>query len=428
MTLKQILSGILLIHIIFIAFISGVNAQFSISAQYRNRFEIRDGYKAITEAGTSPAFFISQRTRISVQFENEFLKLKFTPQDVRLWGNEELATSTGVFGKQASLDLFEGYVQIKLIEQFWLSVGRQQLVYDNQRLLAARNWNQLGISYDAMVAKLHINDWQIHLAGSWNTLLETSLNNYYPAERIKTLNYLWVNKAFSNKLSLSFLHIASGKTENDTTNKLYFRQTSGLYIKHFKNNFSTNADIYYQYGKNNTGTAVSAFLLDADMSYSFGKVRPGIGMGYLSGNHLVGSSQTVDHLFDVLYGARHRYFGNMDYFRDFRKHTQDGGRVDLYAYLEYQVCPARLICNSGHYFWLAKTNPNTPANKNLAFENDLVLKYIFRTWGTLEGGYSFMIPTTSLKELQQISSEKTPQFIYLQLTIKPLLYTHQATN
>lgn len=426
--MKQILSRILISIIIFIAFISEMNAQFSIKAQYRNRFEIRDGYKAIVEAGTSPAIFISQRTRLTFEYKNKFLKLKFTPQDVRLWGDEDIATSTGVFGNKSSLDLYEAYVQIKLTEPFWISIGRQQLAYDNQRLLAARNWNQLGISYDAMVAKYNTSGWQFHLAGSWNTLLETFLNNYYPSDRIKTLNYLWVHKKISQGFELSFLHIASGKTESDTTNKLYFRQTSGLYINYFKNNFSANADMYYQYGKNNTGSSVSAFLLDADVSCSLGKVRPGIGMGYLSGNHTIGSSRKVDRLFDVLYGARHRYFGNMDYFRDFRKHTQDGGLVDLYVYLEYQVCPSLLIRNSGHYFSLAQTNPNTPVHKYLAFENDLVLKYIFRTWGALEGGYSFMILTASLKELQQTCSEKTPQFIYLQLTIKPLLYTHHVKN
>lgn len=405
-----------------------MNAQLSISAEYRNRFEIRDGYKAIVEAGMSPAVFISQRTRLSIQYENEFLKLKFTPQDVRLWGDEELATSTGLFGKQASLDLYEGYVQLKLIDQFWLSIGRQQLVYDNQRLLAARNWNQFGISYDAMVAKFYTNGWQFHLAGSWNTLLETFLNNYYPSDRIKTLNYFWANKEFRNAFSLSFLHIASGKTESDTTNKLYFRQSSGVYIKYDKSKWSASGDIYYQYGENNSGIRVSAFLIDADLGYRLGNIRPGLGVSYLSGNHTVGPPQKVDRLFDVLYGARHRYFGNMDYFRNFKKSTMDGGLVDLYAYLEYQLCPSLLIRNTAHYFRLAMTNPNTPNNKNLAFENDLVLKYSFRKWGALGGGYSFMLPETSLKDIQGTDSERLPQFFYLQLTIKTNLFTQQLKN
>ncbi len=426
--MKQILSRLLVFLMISTAFITEINAQLTINAQYRNRFEIRDGYKAIVEAGTGPAVLISQRTRLTLQYENEFLKLRFTPQDIRLWGDEDLATSTGVFGNYASLDLFEGYIEIRPIKPLWLSIGRQQLIYDNQRLLSARNWNQAGIAYDAMVAKLQLNGWNVHLAGSWNTLLESLINNIYPSSRIKSLNYLWVNKKLNEGLCLSLLHIASGKTETDSTNKIHFRQTSGLYIKYAINKFSIWGNAYYQYGRNNGSNKVSAYLIDADAGYKLGKFRPGLGISYLSGNNTVGADQTVDRLFDVLYGARHKYFGYMDYFRDFPNNTREGGLADLYFYLEYQVCPTLIIRNIGHYFWLARTNPNTPADKNLGYENDLILKYTFRSWGALESGYAFIAPTQSLKELNGIDSEKFPQFFYLQLTITPSLFTHQSGN
>ncbi|HDR52737.1 MAG TPA: hypothetical protein ENN90_14155, partial [Mariniphaga anaerophila] len=154
-------------------------AQFSVDAQYRNRFELRDGYKKLAAEGANPAAFISQRTRVSFSFENENLKLKFTPQDVRVWGDEQLSSTTGVFGDYASLDLFEAFVQIKTGQNGWLSVGRQQLVYDNQRILATRNWNQNGIAYDAVVFKWKSDNWEFHAGSSWNSAGEISENNFY---------------------------------------------------------------------------------------------------------------------------------------------------------------------------------------------------------------------------------------------------------
>ena len=181
-------------------FFSGALAQLKIDAQYRNRFEIRDGYRELSTSNTTPAVIISQRFRLSLNYQTEFLKFRFTPQDVRIWGDEQLTSATGVYGDQASLDLFEGYVELKTGNCVWLSIGRQQLVYDNQRLLAARNWNQLGISYDAVLAKIAMNEWNLHVAGSWNTLSDILAENTYPVNRIKSLNFIWLNRIFNEKM------------------------------------------------------------------------------------------------------------------------------------------------------------------------------------------------------------------------------------
>jgi hypothetical protein len=413
-----------LLIILFIpkVFPSEVNAQLTVDAQYRNRFEARDGYRQITQDGSTPAVFISQRTRISLYYQADYLKIRFTPQDVRIWGDEQLATSTGVFGDRASLDLFEGYIELKAGNTGWFSVGRQQLVYDNQRLLGKRNWNQFGISYDAVVVKLQLNDWNLHIAGSWNTLLETLTDNSYPSGRIKSLNFIWLNRNLNNNLNLSFLHIASGVTQTDTTNKIYFRQTSGIYSEYKNDNLIVLGNVYYQYGKSKTGTNVSAYLICADVGYKISNLTPGIGVDYLSGNDKTGTDQKTDNLFDVLYGSRHRYFGYMDYFRNFPSHTSQGGLVDYYLYLDYKFLESLSVRNIGHYFRLAQTNPTTPENKNLGFENDLVLKYKFKDWGAFESGYCFIVPAESLKTIQGTPVEKLQQFFYLQLTITPTLF------
>ncbi|MCD4774236.1 MAG: alginate export family protein [Bacteroidales bacterium] len=416
----MILKRFIFITVISLFVIFETQAQFIIDAQYRPRFELRDGYRKLATFGSVPTGVISQRTRLSFSYQSEKLKIKFTPQDVRVWGDELLASSTGVYGDNASLDLFEAYAEIKTGNFGWISVGRQQLVYDHQRLLAARNWNQNGLAYDALVFKLGVNQWNIHAGSSWNSLDATLSNNFYLPDRIKFLNFIWLNRKFNDKLNFSFLHIASGVTETDSTNTLHFRQTTGIYADYKSNNLKLRGNAYYQYGKNKTGTNISAFLIDADIAYKIGKLTPGFGLSYLSGNK--NPEVTTDNLFNVLYGARHKYFGHMDYFRDFEKHTNNGGLCDIYFYLEYKFSKIISLTNIGHYFQLAQTNANTPNNKNLGYENELMLKYKFNDWGNIKSGYVFYIPTESFKTIQDVSNDKFSQFFYLELTIKSTIF------
>ena len=201
-----------------------LHAQFTIQSEFRNRFELRNGYREIVPVGSTPSGLIWQRTRLSFGYETENFKLKFTPQDVRLWGDESQKTSTGIFGDDASLELFEGYAGIRLGNLGWIAIGRQELSYDNQRLLAARNWNNSGMTYDALLLKLQAADWKFHLGSTWNSLAESSTDNLYPSNQIKNLIFLWVNHNFGENLTLSLLQMASVVTETDTTNTLHYEQ------------------------------------------------------------------------------------------------------------------------------------------------------------------------------------------------------------
>ena len=403
--------------------ISTIQAQFSIDAQYRNRFEVRNGYQKLAADDSNPAVFVSQRTRITFTYKTEDLRLKFTPQDVRVWGDEELSTSTGVFGDDASLDLFEAFAEIRTGQSGWLSIGRQQLVYDNERILAARNWNQSGLAYDAVVFKGESKGWNFHLGSSWNSAEENTSDNFYDSDKIKSLSFLWVKRTLTEGWNLSLSHVASGVTKSDTVNTLHFRQTTGLYTTYKNGDWNIWGNLYYQFGKDRSGNDVSALLIDAEASYKPGKLTTAAGIGYLSGNSKTGTEQTTDHLFDILYGARHRVYGSIDYFRSFDSNTKQGGLIDYYIFLDYKFSGKTSLRNTSHYFQLARTNPITPDDKKLGYENDLLVKHQFYDWGALEGGYSFFLPTNSLKTIQGVEDNKFSQFFYLQLTITPSLFS-----
>jgi hypothetical protein len=402
-------------------------AQLSIDAQLRNRFELRDGYQKLAAEVSNPVAFVSQRTRFSLSYTNDFLKLKLTPQDVRLWGDQAILSSSGV-GDNPSLDLLEAYAEIKLGKSGWISVGRQQLSYDSRRLLGDRNWNQNGIAYDALVLKFARNDWNFHAGASWNTMTELLSENPYPSARIKSLNFIWLNRKINDRLSFSLMHISSGFTKTDTTSALNFRHTTGIYGEYKTKTFYAWANLYYQFGKNQKGNAVSAMLIDAEASFKIGKFTTGMGLGYLSGNKKnIGAGET-DKLFDPLYGNRHRYFGFMDYFRSFASNTRQGGLADYFPWLDYRFSKKVSARNTFHRFSLAQTNPGTPPTKGLGVENDLIVKYKFSEWGELESGYCFFLPTETLRIIQNVKNDKFSQFIYLQLTLTPNIFKQHPTS
>ncbi len=421
--MKRYLFSFLLAFAILVIFsVKESSAQFRIDAEFRPRFEFRQGYKEMLFIGEVPSFIVSQRSRLRISYQSESLKLRFTPQDVRVWGDEELASATGVYGDQAAIDLYEAVAEIKIDSSIWISVGRQPLVYDNQRLLSERGWNQFGLSYDAVVLKFHRKKYDIHLAGSWNTLSESLSNNFYPSDRIKSLNFIWINREFTDDLSAALSHIASGVTQTDTTNTLYFRQTTGLYINYKWKNLKSMANVYYQFGRNKTGNHVSAFLADADVAYQINRVTPGIGFGYLSGDKLAENS--TDNLFDVLYGARHKFFGHMDFFTNIPASTKRRGLVDMYAYVNYKMSNKVNIKNTGHYFQLAQNYDNPPYANNLGYEHELEVKYKFSEWGTVKVSYLIFFPTQIFATFHGADkiNYKTSQFAFVELLVSPTLW------
>ena len=164
--------------------------------ELRTRMEYRDGFQKLAPENSTGAFFISQRSRLGFGIETSKIKIKFTPQDVRVWGDEQYGNTAGITGNDASVDLFEAYSEIKLLNNHWISIGRQTLSYDNGWLMSNRNWNQNGIASDAVVLKLKYDNYSIHAGSSWNTSKVNAYNNYYITSRYKTLNYLWLNRSF----------------------------------------------------------------------------------------------------------------------------------------------------------------------------------------------------------------------------------------
>lgn len=400
-----------------------LDGQLVVNSQFRNRLELRNGYQRLSQAGSVPAIFMSQRTRLGLLYDSPSLRIRFFPQDVRIWGDEQNASLAGVTGDHASIDLFEGYFEIRIGENNWVSIGRQQLVYDNEWLLSARNWNQNGISSDAVVFKSEGDVWKFHAGFSWNTFSESRMNNYYPVNRYKTLNYLWYNREIIKNLKLSPIYLLSGRTAGDNDNKIYLRHTTGLFSNYSRSNLFASLNIYYQFGKSQSGLPVDALLAAGEAGMKGASLTTAVGFSGATGNKDIGIGQSSERLFDIMYTSRHRYFGNIDYFRDMAVDTRQGGLTNYYAYLELKVSARLSLRNTVHYFMLSALNQSSPADRKLGLENDLVLKFRISEWGNLESGFLFFRPEESLMTIHEITDpSKLSFFSYLMLTINPTLF------
>ena len=246
-------------------------SQFIIKGEFRPRFEYRSGYKSLIPSSSDAAIGVSQRSRITFNYQTGKFSFGLGIQDVRVWGDESYYNSIGVYGDNASLDLNEAWIAMNVCPAWTIKVGRQYWIYDDERLLSERNWNQSSIKYDGVLFKFLQNKWQFDAGFSWNTAKDTTSGNEYTPKKIKTENFLYLKKPVTDWLTISAIAMATGYTPNDTTATIYVKGTYGINFDIKKGNFKFYASGYYQNGQSRSGKDVGAFLAHAKTSYTFGK-------------------------------------------------------------------------------------------------------------------------------------------------------------
>ena len=104
--------------------------QFTVDAQLRTRGEYNNGAGTPRNEGQLPATFINNRARLSFGYQRgDNLELKFSAQHTGIWGQDDMNAKDG----QASIN--EAWAKLKFGDGFFAQIGRQQLVYDDERIL-----------------------------------------------------------------------------------------------------------------------------------------------------------------------------------------------------------------------------------------------------------------------------------------------------
>lgn len=154
-----------------------IKAQFSLTGQVRTRTEYRNGLGTLKPANNDAAFFTSQRTRLTFNYKWSRITFQASVQDVRVWGQDASSISNA---DGARLGMHEAWADILLaskkdttfksspVEHFSVKIGRQELLYDDSRLLGNLDWLQQARRHDAIVFKLLQSGWQVDVGAAFN--------------------------------------------------------------------------------------------------------------------------------------------------------------------------------------------------------------------------------------------------------------------
>jgi len=430
------MKNVLLIMIVGLLMVDGVKAQFTISAQLRPRAEMNNGAGTPFNDSVSTFYYITQRSRLNLDYITDKYEMRFSLQDVRVWGNGDIYSSTGVYSSTNSVDIYEAWFKIKFGSSSDLTIGRQELKYDDQRLIAWRNWNQYGLTYDAVVFN-HKNDgWEVNAGLSYNNMMNS--NNGKPVfggelfnsnNLMKSFNFLRIKKAFSEKFSASFTATGAGYQKTTDPNVMYMMGTAGLWAGFKSGGFEATANAYYQFGKAQSGKKVSAYLLTLNPTYTAGSLKFGVGMDYISGDDATNSDyEEKVKTFNKMYGAVFAYYGWMNYFSYMPESTKNGGLIDIYPNAELKFAEKHSLRGYIHLFSLANKimlGNEVLDDRNLGQEFDLMYTYKHSKELSLQAGFSYYFTTETLERVKgvEVGNTGSPYWAWVMLTFKPMLFT-----
>lgn len=399
---------------------------FFMNVQIRPRAEYRNGVLFPREKGESAAGFINNRARLSLGYERENLSIGLSAQHVGVWGQDPQIDKNGRF------ILNEAWAQLNFGTGFFAKLGRQSLVYDDERLLGGLDWNVAGRYHDALKLGYQNSNNKLHLIVAFNQNDETLIGGTYyapGAQPYKTMQTLWYEHTCSKAFRASFLFMNLGieggdieKKESDTK----FMQTLGTNLYYTPGNWSFGGTFYYQFGKSKAGKDISAFMWAVNAGYQIDpRWKVAIGSDYLSGagNEPSGKYKA----FDPLYGTHHKFYGAMDYFyASSFKNGLNPGLWDNQLSVAFKLVKKVNLSLAYHYFSVTGDvyeKSGEKASRGLGSEVDFQVDWQIMKDVKLSAGYSTMLAGKTMELVKGGDSSSWQDWGWLSVNINPRIFT-----
>ncbi len=404
-------------------------AQTSFSGELRPRSEYRHGFKTLMGDDDEAAFQISQRTRINLDHKSDHFKAGLSIQEVRFWGE------TPQLGSSASrIMLHQAWAEWSFADGFSVRAGRQELNYDDARILGNVDWAQQARAHDLLLLKYE-KAFKLHLGLAFNQTADLlSGTRYALPGSYKSMQFIWYNRKI-DKLGLSVLILNNGleKLYQENGEEKYntvFSQTAGARLTYSEKKLSIQGNFYYTGGKDVTERKLSATNYLAAVDYKLTNRLTGtLGFEHLSGTSMkdkaADPSGYTNKSFNPFYGTNHKFNGFMDFFY-VGNHLNSVGLNDIYFGLSGRQGNITLSLTA-HMFSAAadvvKSGTGTqlmPAS--LGTELDFTLHYKINDQANLQAGYSQMFGTATLQNLRGGNHENTTNWVWLMLNYKPVFF------
>lgn len=434
-------------------------AQLTATGQIRLRTELRAGQGTLQKEDDKAGLFTSQRARLNLGYTGYRFKVFTALQDVRVWGQDASSINRTTTEANNGILLHEAWAEVKLvdtsstIQNVSLKFGRQEVSYDDQKVLGGLDWLQQGRRHDAIVFKFANKGWIADVGAAFNQNKELNTGTIYNGvptaygagtngigTMYKSFQYAYLGKKFSfGDVSFLFFKDDFNKYTSVTsgtppvTTKVYgegvwSRNTTGFYFNtNLTRKINLTGSLYHQGGKDKDGRSLDANLASITSTVQVGrKLFVGPGIDYLSGTDgtKAVTATSKSNLFDPLYGTPHKFWGSMDYFYAANGFGKQG-LLNYFFKMKYNAKDNLTFLLDVHAFEAANTLSNGAGGKldsYLGTEFDLLMRYNLTKMINIEAGYSIMKATKSMASaaVKNVTTpDLSPQFAYVMINIKP---------
>lgn len=389
--------------------------RFSIDVQVRTRAEYNGGAQVPLADGQRRAFFINNRARIGLGYQWKWIELKLGVQHTGVWGQDDIKDKLG------RVAMNEAWVKLNWYHDlFFAQIGRQQLSYDDERILGGLDWNVAGNWHDAIRIGFDNGTHKVHLLGAYNQQGENIRGGFLDPS-IKSMPYkmmigAWYHfQAQNAPLGLSVLFLENG-FENGTAGNGSMRhmQTLGAHLTSNPANCNLAASFYYQH--NEIGIQ-NSYLASVRGGYNFDveKAPISLTLGY----------DFLSQGFNPLYGTHHKFYGSMDYF--YASAWAKGLQPGLHdAMATFGIKPHKKVnmTLTYHYFATVEdyTNINPDFKHTLGHELDFQLNAKLHDFVLLQAGYSFMVGTPTMDYVKGGSHNMWNDWAFISLNVNPRVF------
>lgn len=435
----------------------------------RGRYEWKEGFAVAGQPGSADFRargadtendYMMERLRVRVGYTDKWWGALVEGRSSLVQSDERLA-STGPVAKkgngpeQDSIDLHQAYVTVGNHKEFPVSlkIGRQEMIYGDERVLGAFGWNNIGRVFDA--AKLR---WQNPLFGADFIGSRVVIPEDEKFNVDNDYEYFWGMYGNSSKIPKNLTEfyflarnasgqaavaVPSPQVPQPSARDIY---TIGLRFKSLPaefGNWDYTAELMGQFGNftdTRAGLAAAprsqdhiAYALALNGGYTFADTwgTPRVALEYAHGSGDSNPGDDKHETFENLFPTNHKFYGYMDLVSLQNIHN---------IRPMIQIKPHRRVSMSleGHLFWLADTQDNfynvggaarggratsaTTYGVNPGYDSfvggelDLITGVALTRYSQLEVGYGHFFAGSYIESsLAGSGGAKDADFVYLQL-------------
>lgn len=382
------------------------------SAQYRVRYYHHEGHDFLDGNVTNT---LRHRARLGMAgIWAERLGVFMQVQDVRTFG-EEHSTFTDVSAD--GFDMHQAFASFFPIPEFEIRLGRQEISQGTERLVGTREWREGGQSFDAL--RVRYGSKKIVVDGFYALVRETDLGLGIPAAdgaAVEDAKDHLAGAELGFELIPQFKATVTATSARQGDNGKRLHTVGALFGGDFGTVFHYGVEGYYQFGAAYGDINFSSFLASAVARVTFDiKTHPYIEAygTFVSGDDDPNNNTVTS--FESPFGAKHKFYGDMDFFTNLPAHTEERGLRDIGGAIGLRPTKGMHIRVAHHLFQAMAERSD--ALEHFGHELDMQVAYQFWKYASVNAGYGAFFPG-SIKEASVAGEAGVEHFAYATTDVK----------